>query len=100
MQKHEVVAVCYTSDNVSVVAAESESDIPATDVNVDVLVEPSSCFPYKLFPPQFAALCNPEFSTNSGDNNCNLHNVRIETKGENLWAKVQGLSSGWYYAFM
>lgn len=100
VQEHEVVAVCFTSDNVSVVAAETSiPGFPATDVVVPHDVESDDSEHY-THPPQFAALCNPDYSTNSDDCKGDLHNIRIESIGENLWARVQGNSNGWYCAFM
>lgn len=99
VQRHEVMAVCYTSDEVSVVAANTDTIGPATDVDVDVPLPPSDS--HTFHPLQFAALSNPDFSS-SGNSTTkyNLHNVQIQTEGENLWTKVQGEPRGWYCAFM
>ena len=124
VQNTEIMAACYTSDKVSVIAAENEI-IPASDIDVDVDVtvdvdvddhdhvpvqsESSShkfCRPLRL-----AAISNPDNSRNldaskpdarkpdASEPERNLHNVRIDNKGENLWQKVQD-SHGWYFVFM
>lgn len=102
VQNHEVVAACYTSDKVSVIAAETDSDvIPASDVDVEldceVHVQSSSLGSHMYHPIQLAAFSNPDFSENLDTSN-HIHNVRIQTVGENLWPKVQMCE--WYYAFM
>ena len=57
-----------------------------------------------VHPLQMAVLSNPEYPSSDSakldTGKCNLHNVRIEPEGENLWTKVQGSSRGWYFVFM
>jgi len=94
VQQHEVVAACYTSDQVSVIAADT---IPATDIEVGQ--SPFASGSHTCHSLQLAALSNPDFSCSGHLDTSNLHNVQIETEGEDLWTKVQG-SSRWYCAFM
>jgi hypothetical protein len=99
VQKHEVVAACHTSDTLSVMAAEIVTPaIPRTDIDVYI----DDDVPSKTFPGQslrLAALSNPDTSEKL-DNNSNPHKIQVQTKGENLWEKVEGTQNGWYCAFM
>ena len=87
-QQYEVVAVCYTSDKVSVMVTDAES--------------PSSGS-HALHPLQLAAISNPDYAESASSNPSmsmsNLHNIQIQTEGENLWTKVRD-HDGWYCAFM
>ena len=107
VQQHEVVAACYTSDMVSVVAAATDTTgISATDIDIDVdhddpddpVETPSPPGFHTFHTLQLAAVSNPDFSSSENLDTSNLHNVQIETRGINLWTKVQ--SNGWYCAFM
>jgi hypothetical protein len=100
VQKHEVVAACYTSDKVAVIVADTDV-IPNTDIEVPVL-SPSSGS-HTFHPLQLAAISNPRFPSlknlNSSTSKCSIpHNVQIQTEGENFWTKVRDYE--WYSAFM
>jgi hypothetical protein len=96
VQEHEVVAVCYTSDRISVMASEFDA-IPHTDVEVDVDIPPDAFQSIRL-----AALSNPEYhDTVDLDNNQNPHKVQIQPEGESFWENVRDAKNrGWYCGFM
>jgi hypothetical protein len=106
VQRHEIVAACYTSDKVvSVITAEDDS-VPATDVEIDDPAQPgslSSSYPRTFYALQLAAVSNPEFPNKKKGNpdtgNRNLHSLRIQA-GVNLWPKVKDTKRGWYFGFM
>jgi hypothetical protein len=101
VQEHEIVAACYTSDTVSVVFSESESDSlpgPRPETDVDVVVD----FPSDGFKTlNLAALSNPAYKEELS-NNQNLHKVQIQTEGETFWENIRDAPEGrgWYFAFM
>ena len=103
VQNHEVVATCYTSDEVSVIVTELDAITP-TDIETYDSSSGSPLDSNAIHPLQMAVLSNPEYPSSDSakldTGECNLHNVRIEPEGENLWTKVQGSSRGWYFAFM
>lgn len=102
VQEHEIVAACYTSDKVSVVAATTDT-IPATDAEVvhdGPDPDPSHPGSHILYGMQVAAISNPDFSSSEKFVSRDLPNVQIENEGENLWKNVEGSQEGWCYAFM
>jgi hypothetical protein len=100
VQDHEVVAACYTSDRVSIVASTTNLNaFPATDVDDGVDVDRPSSLD-KLHCLQLAAHANPDFAHPGRLDTNNLHNLQIEIKGEDLWRDVQDSERGWHYAFM
>jgi len=106
VQKHEIVAACYTSDKVvSVITAEDDT-IPATDVEIDDPAQPnalSAPYPRTFYSLQLAAVSNPEFPNKKKGNpdtrNRNLHSLQIQT-GVNYWPNVKDTERGWYFGFM
>ena len=94
------------------IAADGDTTIPGPGTDSDIVVESDlddvghvhsgSPSPLECHSLKFTALSNPEFASSEEPDTRkrNLHNVQIETEGENLWAKVQASSHGWYCAFM
>jgi hypothetical protein len=104
VQNHEIVAACYTSDTVSVVAQAAADDavLPASDTDVDTDVDVDVNVSSDTFSSlQLAALANPDFKdTKSLGSNQNPHKVQILAEGKDLWEMVKGTPRGWYFAFM
>ena len=106
VQRYEVVVACYTSDIVSVVVAETDPnpskvtdlDDFATDLDDVPSPDPHTYYPFKL-----AAVSNPDFNSSGfeceSQLNANLHNLQIQTTGENLWTRVRDTYK-WYCVFM
>ena len=94
VQKHEVVAACYTSEKVTVLIAETEAN-PGTDQDDNSSLGSLLPGAHTLHPLHLAALSNPDFGSNSATLNTNTHNLQIQTKGNNLWAKIRD-SYKWY----
>jgi hypothetical protein len=87
VQQHEVVAACYTSDQVSVVVAETDPN-PSTDL--DVPVESPSPGSHTFYPLQLAAVANPDFKPSYFViDSANQHNFQILPKGQDLWPRIK-----------
>lgn len=96
VQSYEVVAACYTTDTVSVIASKADV-FPDTDLEVDVDVPSEG----PLQSLQLAALSNPDFSDNKKlITSQRLHKIQIQTEGVSYWERVKGSPRGWYCAFM
>ena len=101
VQRHEVVAGCYTSDKVSVMVAETDPN-PSTDVELatdsDESPPPGS---HTFYPLRLAAVSNPDFKFRAPESKLkpNAHNLQIHTSGENLWTGVRD-SCRWSFVFM
>ena len=111
VQKHEIVATCYTSDTVSVMVAETDPN-PSTDDSdpnpyiddSDIPLPPGS---HKLYPLHLAAVSNPDFHSDDSlakngklNDTVNPHRLQILTNGQECWTKVRDSESSWYCAFL
>lgn len=102
VQEHEVVAACFATDSKSVVVAETDPQLSIDTNDSDAPAEPLPPSSHDVYPLRLATVSNPDFnSSNDGESNLNtnVHGLRIQPEGENLWTKVWDVNK-WYCVLM